>query len=104
MTMKKRTFTKEEKLKIIKEASERGINEKGYINNCLSMDKHYGNIMDNNLKEVVQSQEFQKFWYIKKDDIEVCNECEYRYVCQDCRAFTKNGDNKSKPLFCNYKP
>ncbi len=48
MTMKKRTFTKEEKLKIIKEASERGINEKGYIKNCLSMDKHYGNIMDNN--------------------------------------------------------
>ena len=42
---------------------------------------------------------------IKKDQISVCKDCEFRYVCTDCRAYTQNsGDQYSKPLKCNYDP
>lgn len=69
------------------------------------MDKHYGNIMDKNLKEVVQSQEFQKLWHIKKDDIKVCQDCEFRHMCIDCRAFIKDPkDIYSQPSKCPNNP
>lgn len=58
-----------------------------------------------NLKEVMQSQEFQKLWHIKKDDIKVCQDCEFRYMCMDCRAFIKDPkDIYSQPAKCPYNP
>ena len=81
------------------------IDEDGYIKNCLSMDKHYGNIKDVDLKEVVSSKEFQKLWHIKKDEIKVCKDCEFRHMCMDCRAYIKDPDDiYSQPAKCNYNP
>jgi SPASM domain peptide maturase of grasp-with-spasm system len=81
------------------------INDNGFIKNCLSMSKHYGNINDVDLKEVVQSEEFQKLWHIKKDDIKVCKVCEFRHICMDCRAFIKDPNIiYSQPAKCNYNP
>jgi hypothetical protein len=42
---------------------------------------------------------------VRKDDIEVCKDCEFRYICTDCRIF-KNDSNDiySKPKKCNYDP
>lgn len=54
---------------------------------------------------IVGSEEFRKLWNIKKDDIEICKECELRYVCQDCRAYIANPENiHSKPRKCTYTP
>ena len=81
------------------------IDENGFIKNCLSMDKHYGNMNEVDLKEVVQSEEFQKLWHIKKDDIKVCKDCEFRHMCMDCRAFIKDpNDIYSQPAKCPYNP
>ncbi|MBI9068476.1 MAG: grasp-with-spasm system SPASM domain peptide maturase [Salinivirgaceae bacterium] len=81
------------------------IDENGFIKNCLSIDEHYGNINEVDLKEVVQSEEFQKLWHIKKDEIKVCKDCEFRHMCMDCRAFIKNpNDIYSQPSKCHYNP
>jgi len=81
------------------------IDENGFIKNCLSMDKHYGNINCVDLTEVVTSKDFQKVWHIKKDEIKVCKDCEFRFMCLDCRAFIKDpNDIYSQPLKCNYNP
>ncbi len=41
-----------------------------------------------NTINIVQSLEFQQLWHLNKDKINVCKDCQYRYMCPDCRAFT----------------
>ncbi len=46
-----------------------------------------------------------EYWRIKKDMIDVCKICEFRYICPDCRVFiTDDTDILSKPKKCNYDP
>ncbi|GHT72873.1 hypothetical protein AGMMS50262_02860 [Bacteroidia bacterium] len=65
----------------------------------------FGHINKVKLKSVVESAEFQCLWTIKKDEITVCKDCEYRYICTDCRAFIKDpSDIYSQPAKCTYNP
>ncbi|MNX99984.1 hypothetical protein D3C86_1324620 [compost metagenome] len=48
---------------------------------------------------------FKEHWFTKKDDIAVCRDCEFRYVCTDCRAYVEDpADAYAKPLKCGYDP
>jgi SPASM domain peptide maturase of grasp-with-spasm system len=76
----------------------------GNIKNCPSMPISFGNITDTNIMSCVDSNEFQKLWKIKKDDIDTCKICEYRYMCHDCRAFLSSENLYNKPKKCNYDP
>lgn len=82
----------------------------GNIRNCPAMPFAYGNIKDTTLKEALNKKGFKRYWNLTKDDIEVCKDCEFRYICTDCRAFTerthtnKEGLDTSKPLKCGYDP
>lgn len=77
----------------------------GEIKNCPSMNKTYGNIKNINLKQVVDNNTFKFYWDISKNEIEICQDCEFRYMCLDCRAFIENDKNPlSKPKKCNYNP
>ncbi len=81
------------------------INKSGEICNCPSMPKTFGNIKNKSIKEVIENPDFTKFWGINKDKIEICKDCEYRYICTDCRAFIEDkGNIYSKPLKCKYDP
>lgn len=77
------------------------IDTKGNIKNCpyLTNKAEY-----TNLKDALNDDNFKRLWFIKKDEIEVCKDCEFRYNCTDCRAFTINDNIYSKPLKCNYNP
>lgn len=69
------------------------------------MTNSFGSFKKENLQTVVSSKEFQRLWNVKKDDVKVCQDCEYRYVCTDCRAFIENPEDlHSKPLKCGYNP
>jgi SPASM domain peptide maturase of grasp-with-spasm system len=77
----------------------------GKIKNCPSMSQSFGNIKDVTLQEALNNKDFKKYWNITKDDIEVCQDCEFRYICTDCRAYLESPSNKfSKPLKCGYDP
>lgn len=79
------------------------IDKKGFIRNCPSIDKEFGNSKSINLIDVINTDEFNKLGLINKDEIEICKECEFRYNCTDCRAFLSNPNNiLSKPLKCGY--
>lgn len=86
------------------------IDSQGNIRNCPSMSQSFGNIKDTTLEEAINNKDFKKYWNITKDEIEVCKDCEFRYMCTDCRAFTerthenKEGLDISKPLKCGYDP
>jgi SPASM domain peptide maturase of grasp-with-spasm system len=82
-----------------------GIDKDGYIKNCPSMQLHFGNIKDISLEEALQHPGFKQHWPVTKDKVAVCRDCEFRYVCTDCRAYLEDpGDSRSKPLKCGYDP
>jgi SPASM domain peptide maturase of grasp-with-spasm system len=88
------------------------IDAEGNIKNCPSMKESYGNIRDSTLAEAIEKPGFKKYWDINKDKIAVCKDCEFRYICTDCRAYVEepedtsgpDGTNLSKPLKCGYNP
>lgn len=81
------------------------IDTEGNIKNCSQMNKEFGNIHSSNIVETVNSESFQKLWKINKDQIKICQDCEYRYNCIDCRAIlTDEQDPFSKPKHCSYDP
>lgn len=81
------------------------IDKNSLIKNCPSMQENFGSISTTKLMDVVSLDSYRKYWAITKDEIEVCSECELRYVCQDCRAYTIHMNNiYSKPLKCRYNP
>lgn len=81
------------------------IDVNGEIKNCPSMAKSYGNIKDTTLQEAIDKPGFKDMWYINKDQVSVCKDCEFRYICTDCRAYIENPEDiYSKPLKCGYNP
>ncbi|UKB84598.1 grasp-with-spasm system SPASM domain peptide maturase [Chryseobacterium sp. MEBOG06] len=87
-----------------------GIDINGNIKNCPLMPESYGNINNSSLEDALAKPDFKRYWNLTKDGIEICKDCEFRYVCTDCRAYTerthtdKNRLDISKPLKCGYNP
>ena len=79
------------------------IDSNGNIKNCPSLSHSYGTVKDTSLKKALNHSHFKSLWSIKKDQIEVCKDCEFRYICSDCRAYVE-GDIYSKPSKCGYDP
>ena len=81
------------------------IDVNGEIKNCPSMAKSYGNIKNTTLKEAIEKAGFKDVWYIHKDQIDVCKDCEFRHICTDCMAYIQDPNNiYSKPAKCSYDP
>ena len=81
------------------------IDGNGNIKNCPSMNKSYGNIKDTTIAKIINREDFKSLWNINKDNVDVCKDCEFRYMCSDCRAFLKDSENiYSQPAKCPYNP
>jgi SPASM domain peptide maturase of grasp-with-spasm system len=81
------------------------IDAEGNIKNCPAMSQSYGNIKYTPIAEIIGKQGFKDCWYICKDKIDVCKDCEFRHICTDCRAFIKDPKNiLSQPAKCGYNP
>jgi SPASM domain peptide maturase of grasp-with-spasm system len=81
------------------------IDANGEIKNCPSMSASFGNIAETSIRTAIGNEAFQEKGKITKDQISVCRDCEFRYACTDCRAYTEQPANPySKPLKCGYNP
>jgi SPASM domain peptide maturase of grasp-with-spasm system len=81
------------------------VDARGEIKNCPSLDRSFGNAREISLHSALARHDFKELWSINKDQIEICRDCEFRYVCTDCRAYlAKPEDRFSKPAKCNYDP
>lgn len=81
-----------------------GIDSSGHIKNCPALPIAFGHVNDTPLAEAVQDAEFKAYWDIHKGQIDTCKSCEFRNVCQDCRAFTEGNKLLGKPIKCGYDP
>lgn len=71
----------------------------GYISPCIMgeefVDKTF-NIRTSSLKTILDNYIIPNFWSLSRDKIEDCKECQYRYVCRDCRPLCGNKENLLK--------
>lgn len=61
------------------------IDELGNIKNSLKNAQIFGNINNISLFDSISVTGFKTLWYVKKDDIQTCKACEFRYMCVDAR-------------------
>lgn len=60
----------------------------------------HGNLRNGHLHDMLNSH----IMNMSKNDIDVCKDCEYRYLCLDCRPDSLNGELYEKPWYCSYNP
>lgn len=78
----------------------------GEIKNSPICKETFGILQTNDeIKEIIKQENFQKYWHISKDKIDVCKNCEFRYMCIDDRK-PQQRDDKSwyNDKECNYNP
>lgn len=81
------------------------ISYKGDLKNCPSLQRVITNINDFSFDYLITDINNDEIRNITKDQINICKDCEYRYFCNDCRAYKENpNDSFSKPLKCGYDP
>ena len=81
------------------------ITKDGKIRPCI-----YSNIEIDDLRNINKPETIEKiksYWYITKDKVEKCKDCELRYFCIDCREKSQRKNNGN--LFvtnpdCSYDP
>jgi radical SAM protein with 4Fe4S-binding SPASM domain len=88
------------------------INEFGEVLPCIFTRNHIlGNYLDPySLHPILNSQDLCQIWHTTKDNVQVCQDCEYRYICFDCRPLAEAtaagySDFKTAPApRCTYNP
>lgn len=60
----------------------------------------HGSLNNHKLKDIINNDILN----MKKDKIEGCKECEFRYCCFDCRPNSLGNSILSKPWYCTYNP
>lgn len=85
------------------------IGPSGEIKNAPETAEVFGYIQDIKseevLQEIISTPDFQKYWFVHKDLIDVCKECEFRHTCVDNRVPIKRAkDEWFHKIECNYNP
>lgn len=60
------------------------IDVNGFVSNSWK-GKKYGVLSIELLRDLVEDKVFTSLWHVNKDKIDVCKDCEFRYVCTDPR-------------------
>lgn len=82
------------------------ITAEGGVMPCIFAREHIVANVEQGLEEAVNKKELQNLWKITKNDIEECQDCEYRYTCHDCRPLAEDttGNLYAKNPRCVYNP
>ncbi|CAM1373951.1 grasp-with-spasm system SPASM domain peptide maturase [Tenacibaculum xiamenense] len=78
------------------------VDRNGLIKNSCSFDQSFGHIDKVSLKDVISNSEFSKFWELNNDKVEICKDCEHRYICP--QIVKKESEVYKKPEICSYNP
>lgn len=82
------------------------VSSTGDVMPCIMQrDDPAGNVKEMSLKEIIGGK-IQKYWSLSRDKINVCKDCEYRYLCRDCRpvSYGPTGELEAKDPSCLYDP
>jgi hypothetical protein len=85
------------------------IGKNGEIKNAPECEEVFGYIQDikdvADLKQVISTPEFQKYWFVHKELCDVCKDCEFRHMCVDNRLpYQRKDGSWYHKIECNYNP
>lgn len=85
------------------------ITTEGKVIPCIfSRNQTMGDLKEQELEEILQSEKLDENWKSTKDKVLVCRDCEYRYACFDCRPLAEGsgcGSYTEAPFpRCTYNP
>ena len=85
------------------------IGMEGEIKNAPECDEVFGYINDistpEELKQIINSPDFQYYWFANKEVTDVCKDCEFRHMCVDSRLPVNRKDTTwYHTQECNYNP
>jgi SPASM domain peptide maturase of grasp-with-spasm system len=80
------------------------IGAQGGIYNSPDWAECYGFISNTHLTDAIEKQGFKKNWFIHKEKIAVCKQCEFRHMCVDNRIPLAGTDSWHHGLECFYNP
>ncbi len=85
------------------------VGRNGEIRNAPDDPRIFGNINDivraEQIVQIVEDPDFQRYWDINKDKIDVCRDCEFRYMCVDARLPVQRADGSWYfSAECEYNP
>lgn len=85
------------------------IGKEGEIKNAPECEKEFGYIQEikdvEELKQIISNSTFQKYWFIHKDLIDVCKDCEFRHTCVDSRLpYQRKDTSWYHKKECDYNP
>jgi len=83
------------------------INKAGEMKNFYNDLKIYGRLGVDEFQKVVANDDFKLIWQITKDQIEICKDCQFRYICPDKRIpFKDNISDKyyKHKINCKFNP
>jgi len=77
----------------------------GQVRNATNHPHTFGHINEVDLALLMKNPDFTLLWNIPKDNIRICKDCEFRYMCMDSRIPFKNDKNEWEyEDTCNYDP
>jgi SPASM domain peptide maturase of grasp-with-spasm system len=87
------------------------IDKNGNIKNYFTQKKSFGNIFSDKIEDAILKKSFQKIWKVRKDLIDVCKDCEFRYMCVDSRfpllrckgSYYHSKECPYNPYICKWK-
>jgi len=80
------------------------INKNGLIKNFLTHQKDFGSIRTIKIEEVIKTKEFTKKWFLSNDKIEICKDCQYRYMCLSNSDIIEKNGKYYKKNYCSFDP
>lgn len=81
------------------------VTENGDIFPCVFTRRNaYGNVRQGSVSEILNGVGARKVRKITKDSILVCQDCEYRYVCSDCRPLAADTYQTEDAFSCYPNP
>ena len=77
------------------------ISKKGYIKTYPSHLKDYGNVREQSIGHILKTTDISDVWLIPNNQIEICKDCKYRYICLNFSDIHKKENTYLKTDYCD---
>ncbi|MCW3162568.1 grasp-with-spasm system SPASM domain peptide maturase [Chryseobacterium oryctis] len=80
------------------------IDNEGNFKNFLAHRNTFGNFNSKSITELIEDSDFTKKWFINNNSIDICKDCQFRYICFDNSDIEFNGSSWRKLSQCPFDP
>lgn len=80
------------------------VTAKGEVKRYPSHREVFGYVGKDLIADIIKQESFQQLWNVTKDQIEVCKDCQYRYMCLDNSDIIEVKGKLVRDSICNFDP